>query len=173
MIKFDVYNQLLTCTNRPAIFSGNENLDKAEFTFDETWDGFVKTAVFTGTETYHIILDDNGVCTVPNEVLADDGEISIGVFGVSGEIVKTSSVYVYNIGKGARTTATAVPDPTPDAYAQIIKLIEDGKVAGPKGDPGADGYTPVKGTDYWTPADKAEIVADVIAALPDGSEVSY
>ena len=44
---------------------------------------------------------------------------------------------------------------------------------GDKGNPGADGYTPVKGTDYWTPADKAEIVADVIAALPDGSEVSY
>jgi hypothetical protein len=46
---------------------------------------------------------------------------------------------------------------------------------GPKGDKGdtgangkdgADGKTPVKGTDYWTPADKAAIVADVIAALP-------
>ena len=139
MIKFDVCDQLLTCTNRPAIFSGDENLDKAGFTFDETWDGFIKTAVFTGAETYHVILDDNGVCAVPNEVLADDGEISVGVFGVSGEVVKTSSVYVYSIGKGARTTATAVPDPTPDAYAQIIKLIEDGRVTGPQGPQGEKG----------------------------------
>lgn len=38
---------------------------------------------------------------------------------------------------------------------------------------GPAGHTPVKGTDYWTAADKAEIVADVIAALPDGTEVSY
>lgn len=38
---------------------------------------------------------------------------------------------------------------------------------------GDDGYTPVKGTDYWTDADKAEMVEDVIAALPDASEVSY
>lgn len=53
------------------------------------------------------------------------------------------------------------------------QTIDAGKAKGDKGDPGADGYTPVKGTDYWTPADKAEIVADVIAALPDGSEVSY
>jgi hypothetical protein len=30
---------------------------------------------------------------------------------------------------------------------------------------GEDGYTPVKGTDYWTEADKAEIVAAVIEAL--------
>ena len=31
---------------------------------------------------------------------------------------------------------------------------------------GIDGKTPVKGKDYFTEADKAEIVSDVIAALP-------
>lgn len=41
------------------------------------------------------------------------------------------------------------------------------------GSKGSAGYTPVKGTDYWTPADKTEIVNAVLAALPDGSEVSY
>lgn len=44
---------------------------------------------------------------------------------------------------------------------------------GDKGDTGATGKTPVKGTDYWTADDKAEIVSDVIAALPDGTEVNY
>ena len=44
---------------------------------------------------------------------------------------------------------------------------------GEKGDSGADGYTPVKGTDYWTAADQAEMVQQVLAALPDGDEVSY
>ena len=47
---------------------------------------------------------------------------------------------------------------------------------GPKGDPGtpgAAGHTPVKGTDYWTAADKQEIVNNVLAALPDGTEVEY
>ena len=34
------------------------------------------------------------------------------------------------------------------------------------GQPGADGYTPVKGIDYWTEADRTQMVADVIAALP-------
>lgn len=45
--------------------------------------------------------------------------------------------------------------------------------AGPAGADGKDGKTPVKGTDYFTPADKNELVAAVIAALPDASEVSY
>ena len=44
---------------------------------------------------------------------------------------------------------------------------------GPQGPAGQDGYTPIKGTDYWTAADKQEIVNDVLAALPDGDEVNY
>lgn len=36
---------------------------------------------------------------------------------------------------------------------------------GPEGPAGADGYTPVKGTDYFTEADKAELVADVETAI--------
>lgn len=59
-----------------------------------------------------------------------------------------------------------------------------GKIQGPAGADGADGYTPVKGkdyfdgrdgqdgktpirgTDYWTDADKQSMVNDVLAALP-------
>ena len=44
---------------------------------------------------------------------------------------------------------------------------------GPQGPAGADGKTPVKGTDYWTEADKAEIVSDVLAALPNASGVTF
>ena len=44
---------------------------------------------------------------------------------------------------------------------------------GSKGSTGDPGKTPVKGTDYFTAADKAEMVNAVIAALPDASEVSY
>lgn len=37
---------------------------------------------------------------------------------------------------------------------------------GKDGEPGADGYTPQKGIDYWTDADRMQMVADVISALP-------
>lgn len=45
--------------------------------------------------------------------------------------------------------------------------------AGPQGPAGADGYTPVKGVDYWTEEDKAEMVSDVLASLPNASGVSF
>ena len=44
---------------------------------------------------------------------------------------------------------------------------------GPRGDTGAagaDGHTPIRGVDYWVAADKAEIVADVLADLADLTE---
>jgi len=50
---------------------------------------------------------------------------------------------------------------------------ESGEFDGPQGEPGPAGYTPQRGTDYWTAADQQEIVADVLAALPDASEVRY
>lgn len=50
------------------------------------------------------------------------------------------------------------------------KLQYEGSDVGLKGD---KGDTPVKGTDYWTPADKQEIVADTLAALPTWTGGSY
>lgn len=44
---------------------------------------------------------------------------------------------------------------------------------GPQGEPGPAGYTPVRGTDYYTPADKAEMVNSVLAALPTWTGGSY
>lgn len=44
---------------------------------------------------------------------------------------------------------------------------------GLQGSKGADGKTPVKGVDYFTEADKQELIEAVLAAIPDGSEVAY
>ena len=40
-----------------------------------------------------------------------------------------------------------------------------------KGDPGDPGYTPQKGTDYFTEADKQELVSAVLANFTNVSEV--
>lgn len=37
---------------------------------------------------------------------------------------------------------------------------------GKVGKPGKDGKTPVKGVDYFTPTEKAEMISEVIASLP-------
>ena len=42
-----------------------------------------------------------------------------------------------------------------------------------KGEPGAAGKTPVKGTDYYTDADKAEIINAVLTELPSAEGVAF
>ena len=44
---------------------------------------------------------------------------------------------------------------------------------GEKGLKGDKGDTPVKGTDYWTAADKTEIVNDTLVALPTWTGGGY
>ena len=46
-------------------------------------------------------------------------------------------------------------------------------IQGQTGPQGPAGYTPIKGTDYWTDTDKQEIINAVIASFTDGNEVSY
>ena len=46
-------------------------------------------------------------------------------------------------------------------------------IQGEAGPAGTDGYTPVKGTDYFTEADKTELVNAVLAALPMWEGGSY
>lgn len=49
-------------------------------------------------------------------------------------------------------------------------------IQGPKGDQGPAGYTPVRGTDYWTEADQQAIIEAVLAQVPtypDGEEVAW
>lgn len=54
--------------------------------------------------------------------------------------------------------------------------VEITALKGEKGDTGATGEkgdTPIKGTDYYTEADKQEMVELVLAAVTNGEEVSY
>lgn len=86
----------------------------------------------------------------------------------SGDVLTAVHMNHIEMGIGMLDTgkldATALPEAINTALAQAK--------AGGEFD-GAPGYTPVKGTDYYTAADKAELVNAVIAALPDASEVSY
>lgn len=86
------------------------------------------------------------------------------------------------ISESAAKTAGSATDTANSAMevANAAKEISDevkaradrGEFKGDKGDqgergqPGNDGRTPVKGTDYYTESDKSEMVDRVVAALP-------
>lgn len=117
-------SESLVFENRPEIFSGDIGSVTLKVNFDETWDGFGKTAVFSkGTETpVFKVLDINGECIIPSEILADPGKIYLGVFGVKDEKTITSELIGFKIGKGVDSFSAVNPkdEPEPDVYQQIV-----------------------------------------------------
>ncbi|MGN0905681.1 MAG: hypothetical protein ACI4NM_00910 [Bullifex sp.] len=126
LIEVKCVDQALTITSSPLIASGDVGADRIRFEFCPLWDDFTKTAIFyrSRDETYSVLMEKNE-CTVPKEVLSDEGAFFFGVFGVNGSVVKTSEVVRYKVRKGALTEDLRVPDPTPDIYAQILARIDE------------------------------------------------
>lgn len=83
---------------------------------------------------------------------------------------------------GTSVTVTSVSESNVDGGTNVVTFSDGKKLnikngsKGSDGSPGATGpagYTPVKGTDYWTAADKSEMVNDVLDALPTWEGGSY
>lgn len=116
----------------------------------------------------YIQYSTDGGSTWTNLIAVADLKGADGKPGAAGAPGKDGHSPVVTATKSGKTTTINV-----DGAA--IATVEDGADGKPgaAGAPGAPGKTPVRGTDYWTAADKQEIVNSVIAALPDGTEVSY
>ena len=91
-----------------------------------------------------------------------------GQDGSDGKDGVSPTVSVSAITGGHRITIT-------DANGTKTVDVMDGEDGAPgtNGKDGTDGKTPVKGTDYYTDADKTEMVNDVLAALPTWTGGSY
>lgn len=106
-------------------------------------------------------------------VVEDDGDGNITIRTLTGEEGGTGTP---GVTFTPSVSADGVLSWTNDGGLDNPEPVNIKGPAGQKGDTGATGAagkTPVKGTDYFTAADKAELVQDVLDALPDGDEAAY
>ena len=78
-----------------------------------------------------------------------------------------------SVTEGTSISISSISESTVDGGNNVVNFSDGKKLNIKNGQRGTPGQTPVKGTDYWTEADRQQMVNDVIAALPDASEVSY
>lgn len=87
-----------------------------------------------------------------------------GATGIQGPAGPAPTLHVTKV-------TSLPPTETPTFKATLVSdgnyNIEVGIPKGEKGDPGKDGYTPVRGTDYWTAADQKAIKDDVAKTIGD------
>lgn len=101
-----------------------------------------------------------------------------GAPGVQGEAGMAATISVGIVSTGEPGTQASVTNAGTDSTAVLNFVIPRGEKGeqGQKGDTGATGeagHTPVKGVDYFTDADKSEMIQAVLDALPAAEGVSY
>lgn len=107
-----------------------------------------------------------------------DVDTSIGSGSTDNGIPTSKAVYT-EVNKKISATTPSINESgnwvigTEDSGVSAKGIKGDKGDKGDTGAKGADGKTPVKGTDYFTEADKQELVNAVIAALPNGNGVAY
>lgn len=130
------------------------------------------------TDTYTITYTDGGTdyLTVYNGRNGEDGND-----GVTPHIGANGNWYLGDIDTGKQSrgedgtsvTVERVSESTAPGGSNVVTFSDGSSVTVKNGADGQAGHTPVKGTDYFTEADKAELVDSVLAALPAAEGVSY
>lgn len=115
----------------------------------------------------------SGSVSTPKSLSGNVGAKTINI-GSDGDGGATFIPSVSADGVISWTNDKGLPNPKPVNIKGVKCDKGDKGEAGENGKNGADGYTPVKGKDYFTDADKSEMVSSVISQLPvyDGSVTS-
>jgi hypothetical protein len=120
LIELNVTGQII---DQPSVrvIADSKNYVYVQFTFDDEWDGLVKTALFMkGTVAREVVLvDDMGL--VPAEVMEGSGLLKIGVVG--GDLLTTNPVYVKL--EESSLFGAVPPDPESESQTYVKTYTDD------------------------------------------------
>ncbi len=158
---------------------------KIAVSYDDAWAGLVKTAVFRAGKVVRDVVDVDAMVEIPHEVLAKRcPSLQMGIYGAKPDgtiVIPTIWCALGSVEAGADPSGDPSTDPTLPVWQEILKQVAE------LGEPPADGITPhiggngnwwlgetdtgvtaapVAGVDYFTAADRDDIVRKVIAEEP-------
>ena len=171
-----------------ALEQANKSIDKALFVVnitqnsdrtlsaDKTFDEIVQVY---NEGKYNIVAKIMGVYIMPPLGVVSNHSAIFGTtlnqgghYVISAIIAIAPDNSVQMIETPLATEYSKLPNPHPLTFTGVVNETYDGSSAKTIEIP-SGGYTPVRGTDYWTAADQEQIVSDVLAALPNAQGVSF
>lgn len=114
----------------------------------------------------HLPLDNSR-----KRVVANPPKANVGLSDAEYENLKRDLTYILTEHFSSTVSDDKISDVVNKFVQNNLEMLK-GK-DGRDGKDGEDGKTPVKGFDYYTKADKEEIIQNVLNSLPNGDEVSY
>ena len=124
-LQFKVVRQSIKRTDGQTPVADSVNYLTAEFNFDSSdWDNTTKTATFrNGVHVYTVILDADGKCVVPWEVI-NAGKLKISVYGDgANEYRITADSVEVPIYASGYSDGEESQHPTPTQYEQLAGAI--------------------------------------------------
>lgn len=128
-LKFNVNKQTMTRTDAEKVVSNSINIHQCHFTLSAEWNDKEVTAIFIkGTDKVVVMLDENNNCFIPTQFLKASYPVSlkVGVFGVNGNEVITSTLADIAVGVGSPTSGD-LPEVKYNLYEQIMQKIDQVK----------------------------------------------
>ena len=125
---FTVSERKIKCDDANIKLIGDNADYTASFTFDEEWEGQIKTARFQLKNKYADVILEDDACTIPASILKQ-GILEIGVYT---ERI-TSMTCEIQVMASIKEKAGNVAAPAYDVYTQILnklKVLEDSGVSG-------------------------------------------
>lgn len=121
-IELKLEKQLLTIQNREILASGGVKVDTCVFDFDESWQGYTCTGVFyqDKSRVQYVVLNKDNTCEIPAGAREKEGRMYVGVFGINGASVMTSTLDTIDIKEGAISGENVSTEPTDDVFLAII-----------------------------------------------------
>jgi hypothetical protein len=151
---------------------------------DETLPTEVHFQNINSTQALVVELVDNEA-PIPNILLQEPFPIEVYFFYKNNNESHSIKRKTLSVRPRAQPADYVYTETEVFTYAGILEIVEEAvedaadavRVAqGVRDDADAGvfkGDTPIKGVDYWTAADQAAIISDVLSALPDGDEEVY
>lgn len=167
-LNFSVTNQRIKYTSNLYIVEKSRNYLTAKFSFSgKEWKNVAKTAIFKkGDAVYNVLLDEDGRCNVPHEVISS-GVLKVSVFG--GDLVTVDTADV-KIVKSGYEEGNAPSEPTPDVYAQILaelQSVRDDFITEDMLGQAVEDWLAVNVVEALSPEDVEKIVADYMEEHKD------
>lgn len=124
-LQFEITNQVIKRTDTFRVVADSKDYLYAKFTIlTDDWGDGQKTAIFIQDEnSYRVLLDANGECLVPWEVLINNAVVRVSVF--SGTRVTANYAQIFVEESGYVDNAIYPDNPTPTVYEEIIAMIDD------------------------------------------------
>ena len=108
------------------LISGSVNMYTCTFTFDDSWEGYAKTVVFSTANRLINVALLGDVCEIPPEVLRPNARVRIGIYGTDGVRSRPTTYSEWiPVEQGADVTGNYAEPPTPSVYDQWVDAIND------------------------------------------------